>query len=320
MEQTEDQVYKRESGDKLRFWLPTREASQKHWPYAWAAAAAYQDKDDPKRKKLPVTLECPEPHDFMFQQGWTLWTELPLLQERSGELQPAAKLMRDKHLRVEVWSSEKDQKVIVAFGGTAASSSEDWKSNLRWFLAPFSSHDAYDAVTDVFVPEFIKAFKKKSGEQGWQWLKTAQVVATGHSLGGGLAQRFAYSLGPDQGIPYVHEVYAFDPSPVSGKRSTPGHEKVAKGLTIFRIYNRGEALASMRSILQLTNQNNAGEQGQTWIDIRYRDGWTWRTLLPSGSVHAHGMYSLACFMKKHLQETSPSTGTSTPSQQPLLEK
>jgi hypothetical protein len=62
--------------------------------------------------------------------------------------------------------------------------------------------------------------------------------------------------------------------------------------------NRGETLASLRSLLQLGNPSNERAQGLTWIDIRYRDGWTWRTLLPAGSAHAHGLYNLACFMKK----------------------
>jgi len=320
LEQTDKQVYKRVSGDRLRFWLSTHDASLLHWPYAWAAVAAYQDSDDPKRKPLITTSDCPEPHDFLSQQGWTLWTELPLLRERTGEPEPAADQMRNAHLRVEVWSSERDRKVIVAFGGTAAASLEDWKSNLRWILAPFNTHDAYDVLTDVFVPEFIKLYRTKSDEPGGNWLKTAQVVAAGHSLGGGLAQRFAYSLQQDQGVPRVSEVYAFDPSPVSGKRSTPDWVKQAKGLTIYRVYNRGEVLASVRSILQLTNPANKRADGQSWIDIRYRDGWTWRTLLPSGSVHAHGMYSLACFMKKHLEPSALAAGTLAPSQQLFLEK
>jgi pimeloyl-ACP methyl ester carboxylesterase len=196
--------------------------------------------------------------------------------------------------------------VIVAFGGTAAASLEDWKSNLRWFLAPFNPHDAYEVLTDVYVPEFIEEYRRKSNEPGGEWLKTAQVVATGHSLGGGLAQRFAYSLQRDRGIPPVREVYAFDPSPVSGKRSVPDFEKQAGGLTIYRIYNRGEVLASVRSLLQLSNKDNSRNQGQTWVDIRYKNNWTWRTLLPSGSVHAHGMYDLACFMKQQITRSARS--------------
>jgi hypothetical protein len=94
-------------------------------------------------------------------------------------------------------------------------------------------------------------------------------------------------------------VYGFDPSPVSGKRGVPYFQETAKGLTIYRIYNRGESLAGVRSLLKWGNPGDKRNDGQTWIDVRYRSNWSWRTLLPSGTVKAHGMVDLACFMKAH---------------------
>jgi hypothetical protein len=299
MRQTVNDVYRRFSRGQLQPWLSVSEASALHWPYAWASVASYQDSDDPKRKPLKTTPECPEPHAFLSNKGWVLWVELPLLKTPSDP-GTASYEIRRVHLRPEVWSSEKERKVVVAFAGTAAASLQDWKSNFRWLLAPFDPQDAFEVLTHTFVPEFAKAYRERSDRPGGEWMKTAQVIATGHSLGGGLAERFAYSLNVDYGIPRVKEVYAFDPSPVSGKRSVKGWEEQARGLTIYRIYNRGEILASIRSILALVEKPPI-EQGQTWIDIRYRDNWSWRTLLPSGSVHAHAMYDLACFMKEHLE-------------------
>lgn len=301
MRQTQEEVYRRFSNGQLSPWLSVSEASTLHWPYAWAAVASYQDSDDPKRKPLKTTPECPEPHAFLSRAGWSLWEELPLLKTPSSP-GTASYEIRRVHLRPEVWSSEKEGKVIVAFAGTAAASLQDWKSNFRWVLAPFPRHDAFDVLTTTFVPEFVNAYRKRRDQPGGEWLKTAQVISTGHSLGAGLAERFAYSLNAKYGIPRVKDVYAFDPSPVSGKRSVEGWEEQARGLTIYRIYNRGEILASIRSIFALIEKPPIRE-GQTWIDIRYRDNWTWRTLLPSGTVHAHGMYDLACFMKKHLDAT-----------------
>ena len=312
-DQTDLEVYRRLSGEKLRPWLSVQDAASLHWPYAWAAVAAYQDSDDPKRKPLEITTQCPEPHDFLEEQGWERWDRLPLLRKRVDEPVPASDQMRRSHLRVEVWSSRKHHKVIVAFGGTAASSFDDWKANLRWFFAPFNSHDQYDILTEVFLPVFAKEYRRKIEEPGGEWLKTAKIVATGHSLGGGLAQRFAYSVHKNLGVPRVDEVYAFAPSPVSGKRSVKDFRTQADGLTIYRIYNRGEILASVRSILQLANPTNSRNQGQTWVDIRYRDNWSWRTLLPSGSVHAHGIYDLACFMKEHLPKPQLTPGMPKPS-------
>ena len=140
-------------------------------------------------------------------------------------------------------------------------------------------------------------------------MTSVPLVATGHSLGAGLAERFAYSLKAQEGIPGVKEVYAFDPSPVSGKRTVPGWRQQAKGLTIYRIYNRGEILASVRSILALAEDPPEG-QGQRWIDIRYLSHWSWRAALPAGSVHAHGVYDLACFMKEHRAAVEAELGSS----------
>jgi hypothetical protein len=299
--QKQSEVYKRESGGELEFWKPVAEASAIHWPYAWASVASYQDSDDPKRKPLETSPTCPEPHLFLSRRGWVQWTEMPSLKPRLGErYAAAAQEMREVHLRAEVWSNAKTKQVIVAFGGTAASSMDDWRANLRWVLRAFESKDEYAVLTDTFVRTFINEYQRREGIAEWAWLKDARIVATGHSLGGGLSQRFAYSLQANSGIPTVKEVYAFDPSPVSGKRSSPDFPEQAAGLTIYRIYNRGEILASLRSLVKFGNPGDRRNQGQRWIDIRYRDNWSWRTLLPSGSVHAHGMWDLARFMAQKL--------------------
>jgi hypothetical protein len=301
MDQKQSDVYRREAGGKLEPWKTVHEASEIHWPYAWSAAAAYQDSDDPKRRPLETSSTCPEPHAFLTQRGWVQWMELPSLKPRAGGMYAdAAQAMQDVHLRVEVWSNATTRQVVVAFGGTAGSSLDDWKSNLRWALAFFDPKDEYTVLTDIFVPTFAHEYQRREGEPAWAWLKDARVISVGHSLGGGLAQRFAYSLQTKSGIPTVKEVYAFDPSPVSGKRSSPDFVDQARGLTIYRIYNRGEILASLRSLVRFGNPGDRRNQGQTWVDIRYRDNWTWKTLLPSGSVHAHSMYDLARFMAKNL--------------------
>lgn len=303
MDQKQTDVYLRESGGKLHYWKTVPEAAEIHWPYAWAAVAAYQDADDPKRKPLETTATCPEPHVFLTERRWVQWTQMPTLKARPGEMYgAAAQEMRNIHLRAEVWSNEEKRQVIVAFGGTAASSLDDWKANFRWFFSFFDSKDEYTVLTDTFVPTFVAEYERREANPQWAWLKDAHVISVGHSLGGGLAQRFAYSLPAKSGIPTVKLVYAFDPSPVSGKRSSPDFAEQADGLTIYRIYNRGEVLASLRSLLHFGNPDDRRNQGQEWIDIRYLDDWSWRTLLPSGSVHAHGMYDLARFMAMNLPQ------------------
>ena len=298
--QKQDQVYKRESGESLKFWKGVGEASSIHLPYAWAAVAAYQDSDDPARKPIVLQDNCPEPHRFLHDHGWKPWNTLPLLRKNDIQFDPesdAARKMKAVHLRVEVWANRDREEVIVAFGGTAATSLQDWKSNFRWLMKFFDDEDAYTVTEKYFVPAFDAEYENRSRKPENSWLKQAKIVAVGHSLGGGLAQKFAYSLSPKTGMAGVKTVYAFDPSPVSGKLSTEDYKKNAEGLTIYRIYNRGEILASVRSILQWADPKTKFE-GQVWIDMRYKDGWTWRTVLPSGSVRAHGMYNLACFIKE----------------------
>lgn len=298
LEQKESEVYRRTSGGRLQPWLSLAQASALHWPFAWAAVAAYQDADDPKRDPLETSASCPEPHRFLASQGWELWEELPLLRQPDspGSL---GRTMREAHLRAEVWASRRQGQVIVAFGGTVPAYLEDWKANFRWLLSPLGARDAYDVLSEGFVPAFAAAWQARAARPEGAWLKDAQLVGAGHSLGGGLAQRFAYTVNVRGQLPRVREVYAFNPSPVSGKRGIDGWREALDGLTIHRIYNRGEILASLRAIFRV-NEDPTPQDGRTWIDIRYHDNWSWKTLLPAGWVQAHGMWHLACFMKAAL--------------------
>jgi len=292
--QKEGEVWQRLDGGLLENWKSLPVAASMHWPYAWASVSAYLHEED--GKQIDVSADCPDPHHLLRAQGWELWEELPRVGRKS---QPASELVRklqDVHLRAEVWSNREKNVVIVAFGGTAGF--EDVAANARWLL-PFGAPDAYVAVTDLYAPAFVAALERRAMEPEQQWLKSANIVSTGHSLGAGLAQRFAYSVRPGPNNKAVKEVYGFDPSPVSGKRGVDGWEETAQGLTIFRIYKRGEILAGLRSLLQWANPGNSRNQGQQWIDIRYLDDWSWRTVLPDGWIRAHGMHKFACYLNRN---------------------
>ncbi|MEJ8837535.1 lipase family protein [Ramlibacter sp. AN1133] len=327
--QKSDEVWQRPSGGELAPLEDAKAAIRTHLPYAWASLAAYQ---------RPTEPECAEPHAFLRSIGWTRWLELPqLLGDQpfnDPEMRSLAQAMREQHLRVEVWSRPPSEgrsgEVIVAFGGTEFRNLQDWKANLHWVGAWFGAQDQYELISSRFVPAFAREFRRRQQRPDEAWLASARITPTGHSLGGGLAQRFAYDVWDELKLPAdqlrVREIYSFDPSPVSGKRTSPSFQEHKdetlryKGLKIYRIYNRGEILATVRSILHFGNLNpDLNEQGQNWIDIRYKDNWSWRTLLPDGWVHAHGMESLACFMAKEINVpvmNTPGAASSVPARAP----
>jgi hypothetical protein len=158
----------------------------------------------------------------------------PCKPERSGCTEPL------QGLGVQIWVRQGSEcrETVVAFRGTDRRSSEDWISNLRWLLRLLPFYDQYQQVQD-YTPEFIKAIEK---EPCFVEGRT-QIVAVGHSLGGGLAQQAAYM---DRKI---RQVYAFDPSIVTGSSDSPVKkvwDQTVPGLKIERIYEHGEFLAYLR--------------------------------------------------------------------------
>jgi hypothetical protein len=160
--------------------------------------------------------------------------KFPCPPERSGCTEPL------EGLGVQVWVREGSecQEAVVAFRGTDRRSSEDWISNLRWLLRLLPFYDQYQQVQD-YTPEFITAIEREPCFVAGR----TQIVAVGHSLGGGLAQQSAYM---DRKI---RQVYAFNPSIVTGSSDSPVKKvwnQTVPGLKIERIYEHGEFLAYLR--------------------------------------------------------------------------
>jgi pimeloyl-ACP methyl ester carboxylesterase len=136
--------------------------------------------------------------------------------------------------------------IAVAFRGTDFKSPADWHANFRWIVPGRTQYD----VLAEWVPRVIAESKalvlQRMAEQGRSAQQVRwQIVSTGHSLGGGLAQLFAYKSGEVQGA------IAFDPSPVTGFSNCVTDAEVNCNVPIWRVYEHGEVLAYVRAVTRL---------------------------------------------------------------------
>lgn len=158
-------------------------------------------------------------------------------------------------------SLNKNHVIAIVFEGTNFTELPDWISNFRWFLRfiPLAP-DQYSDVSTIIEREFYKAILEDSTMKidpiSGQLLtinnEPITIIATGHSLGGGLAQGFSYNFfhldsKSDFG-PKVSKVFAFDTSPVTGWFSSPNPPRDfnTTDLRINRIYEEGEVLSYLR--------------------------------------------------------------------------
>jgi hypothetical protein len=167
--------------------------ADEHWEFAWLSVAAYlqtpagqkQTRNLLANTAAPIGAFSPDPLPTLTAAGWVKWSTFP-----GDEL--LAKI-KNSHLRVQVWEREDPPAVAVTFGGTVFNNDADWRANLRWFL-PGRKGDEYTAVVQTFAPAFELEFKRRAQSMDTERLSKLVLYSTGHSLGGGLAQQFAYSL------------------------------------------------------------------------------------------------------------------------------
>jgi pimeloyl-ACP methyl ester carboxylesterase len=145
-------------------------------------------------------------------------------------------------LGVQIWARKGDRcpEAVIAFRGTVGGNKGDWESNFHWILRAFPIYDQYEQVRD-HVSDFIGHIERDKCYRNGQ----TEIIAVGHSLGGGLAQLAAYSDAR------IRRVYAFDPSMVTGFYSVdpPNRDRNVQGLGIERVYEFGEVLAYPRLIM-----------------------------------------------------------------------
>jgi hypothetical protein len=229
--------------------LPDAPFAREHWEFAWLSDAAYQQTPAGQKhmKKLGASAladggNSQDPDARLAAGGWRRWDNFPGEELRTQ--------IEKTHLRVQVWERNDPPAVAVTFGGTVFNNDADWRANLRWFIP--GQRDEYTDVVQKFAPAFAVELKRRSQTMNAARFSELTLFSTGHSLGGGLAQQFAYSV-PLDCVRRVKQVYAFDPSPVTGFFSVEPklRDENKTGLLIDRIYERGEILALLRSLTSL---------------------------------------------------------------------
>jgi hypothetical protein len=181
-------------------------------------------------------------------------------------------------LRYQVWVREHPGSApvaVIAFRGTVSEKGGgSWWSNLRWFTRGLPVWDEYDQAIEV-VPRLVDSIQAKYGAG-------TVIVATGHSLGGGLAQLAGYISGD------VKHVVGFDPSPVTAYFSVDAALRVKnkRNRIIYRIYQQGEILEYARWVMKRLWPLKS--QHPRIVEVRFN-------LLPQGDpIARHSMKELAC--------------------------
>lgn len=192
---------------------------------------------------------------------------------------------------------------VIAFRGTEFTRCNDWGANLRWFLPGFRNSDQYPLARRTAVQWVARACQGVG-----RAYKRLDIVMTGHSLGGGLAQGAAYAveralapkLVPLDGALSEEERNAqtvlaacpqdkvrvravvFDPSPVTSywdgqpivECENPQSERCRRPI-VMRVYQKGELLATPRRILSWFNPLDPSIcEDRFDLDRKWRLPWT----------------------------------------------
>lgn len=257
------------------------------WEYAVLSDNVYLDATLAKIAETEKEKACSLVRDHRLDlRDWVRWPDVPSpsLTAEAGEVD----------LQLEVWEKQSSPTIIaVAFRGTEFERSGDWHANFRWFLRfiPWF-RDQYMVVAEKVGAEVLQKVIRER-DRGNTKYNDVQIVSTGHSLGGGLAQHLAYSfpaIKTSDGnlMPRVSKVYGFDPSPVTGWYSVPRELRHmnAEGLHIDRVFEHGEILAYVRLILRYFNPPSAKDPSIR--EIRYN-------FVPSiNPFSSHSMRLIAC--------------------------
>ena len=207
------------------------------------------------------------------------------LVERIGTVEEKKLLIEvHKHEKKDVYNQGDCVTYAIVFRGTVGLSS--WVANAHWLFKWLPFEDQYDQIKYI-IPQIVDriASRHVHGEP-------YNIITTGHSLGGGLAQHACYIS--DE----VKTAYVFNSSPVTGYTDFAAWQRLlhVQGVRIHRLYERGEVLEILRFFMKIVYLFDPAPNENPYLSEHRFD------FKDAGFINEHGMLPLAiglCFLRDY---------------------
>lgn len=255
------------------------------WQYGLLAAQSY---DDNVSTDVHLRPQCGYPTEYAGR-----WRRLPQFSDDGHAITNPPPGLKIPGFNYSVWrdtSRSGPGRVAIVLRGTNFTEWGDWYSSARWItrfnLLTVDQYQQTRALVEQLVPELQHKFGPD-----------VEIIAVGHSLGGGLAQHAGYTSAG------VTKVYAFASSPVVDHRNfgTNNNKDNRRGMEIYRITESGEILAGSQWI----HRNTAGLSKQhpktTELLYSFRQGFYKRDTTGDDTISQHGVRQLSCDMVCHIE-------------------